>query len=168
MFTAVPGAGGAVMGAIGLTAATSAALQPTPERWLAVWLGAAVIAFIVGIVTIWTKAERAGTRLTGNLGRSFALAVLAPIAAGAGITLALWSTRTYTAMPTVWLLLYGAGVLAGGAFSVTAVRIVGGIFMMLGFAAAVTPAAFGDVWLGIGFGAVQLGGGLYIARNHGG
>jgi hypothetical protein len=167
-FTAVPGVGGAVMGLIGLMASFVGAFQHTPQEWLAVWLSAAVVAFLVGVAGIWRKAARAGAPLTGNVARSFAVAVSAPIAAGAGITYALWSTSTYTAMPTVWLLLYGAGVLAGGAFSVLTVRIVGGVFMFLGFLAALTPPAFGNVWLGVGFGAVQLAGGLYIARHHGG
>ena len=45
MFTAVPGLGGVAMGAFGLAAAAIAARQPTPERWLAVWLATAVVAF---------------------------------------------------------------------------------------------------------------------------
>ena len=168
LFTAVPGLGGVAMGTLGLAAAAVAARQATPEGWLAVWLGTAVLAFTVGVAAIWRKASRAGVKLTGGLARSFGVAVIAPITAGAGITYALWSTRTFTAMPAVWLLLYGAGVLAGGAFSVPAVRVVGALFMLLGFAAALTPPAFGNAWLGLGFGALQLTGGIYIARHHGG
>ena len=167
-FTSVPGRGGVVMGAVGLAAAVVAARQPSPEQWLAVWLGAAVLAFAAGVVAIWKKAGRTGVNLNGRTTQSFATAVIAPIAAGAGLTFVLWSTRTYAAMPAAWLLLYGAGIVAGGAFSVPVVRIVGAIFMVLGFAAAFTPPAFGNVWLGIGFGGVQIVGGLYIARNHGG
>jgi hypothetical protein len=167
-FTAVPGVGGVAMGLMGLTGAVFGASQPTPERWLSVWLITAAVAFSVGVVAIVRKASKAGPRLSGRTTRSFALALCAPIAAGAGITFALWSTGTFTAMPTVWLLLYGAGVLAGGAFSVPAVRIVGAVFMVLGFAAVLTPPAWGNLWLGVGFGAVHLAGGAYIARHHGG
>jgi hypothetical protein len=71
-------------------------------------------------------------------------------------------------IPAVWLLLYGTGVLAGGAFSVAAVRLLGVVFMALGIAALFTPPAWGNVWLGIGFGGLQLVFGLYIARRHGG
>ena len=169
LFTAVPGLGGMAMGILGLAAAAVAARQPTPEA-LAGRLAWAPRSSPLpsGVAAIWRKASRAGVRLTGSLARSFGVAVIAPIAAGAGITYALWSTRTFTAMPPVWLLLYGAGVLAGGAFSVPAVRIVGALFMLLGFAAALTPPAFGNAWLGVGFGALQLTGGIYIARHHGG
>ena len=167
-FTAVPGMGGATMGLLGLAAAAVASGQPTPERWLAVWLTTAVVAFACGVVAIVRKAARAGAPLNGRVAQSFAIAVSAPIAAGAGITFALWSAGTFSALPTVWLLLYGAGVLTGGAFSVPAVRITGAVFMALGFAAALTPPAWGNLWLGAGFGVAQVAGGLYIARHHGG
>jgi hypothetical protein len=71
-------------------------------------------------------------------------------------------------IPSIWLLLYGTGVLTGGVFTVAAVRLVGLSFMALGMAALVTPAAWGNVWLGTGFGGLQLVFGLYIARKHGG
>ena len=70
LFTAVPGLGGMAMGTLGLAAAAVAARQPTPEAWLAVWLGTAIVAFTVGVAAIWRKASRAGVRLTGGLARS--------------------------------------------------------------------------------------------------
>jgi hypothetical protein len=71
-------------------------------------------------------------------------------------------------MPAVWLLLYGAGAVTGGILSVPAVAIVGCCFMILGAAALLTPPAWGNIWLGLGFGCVQFGFGLYIAKKHGG
>lgn len=71
-------------------------------------------------------------------------------------------------MPSVWLLLYGTGVLTGGAFSVAPLRVLGLSFMVLGIAAMVTPPAWGNVWLAIGFGFLQVSFGVYIARRHGG
>src|SRR5688572_30839401 len=59
-FTAVPGAGGAAMGVVGLIAAAVAALQPTPQRWIAAWLGAAAIAMVIGLTTMRRKAAQAG------------------------------------------------------------------------------------------------------------
>ena len=71
-------------------------------------------------------------------------------------------------MPSVWLLLYGTGVVTGGVLSVPAVLVLGLCFMALGVVALVTPPAWGNVWLGLGFGLLQLAFGLYIARKHGG
>jgi hypothetical protein len=167
-FTAVPGAGGAFMGAIGLVAALAAALQPTAERWLIVWLSAAGLAFLIGLWTMRRKAERAGVPLTGAPGRRFALALAAPLFAGVALTVGLWMRGEWGLMPSVWLLLYGTGLLTGGASSVASLSLLGLSFMLLGVVALVTPLSWGNVWLAVGFGALQLGFGVYIARKHGG
>jgi hypothetical protein len=167
-FTAVPGVGGAVMGAIGLGAMAIAARQPTGDRWLLTWLAAAALASTVGLVAMARKARLAGSTLTGATARRFAVGMSAPFVAGAAITYALWGTRTFSVMPSAWLLLYGAGLLTGGAFSVPVIRLVGAVFIALGLAAVMTPAEWGNVWLGAGFGGVQIVFGIYIARNHGG
>jgi hypothetical protein len=167
-FTAVPGVGGVVMGAIGLAAAGIAAMQPSAERWLAVWLAAAALALAVGIVAMRRKAMRIGSLMTGAPGRRFALSLAAPLIAGAALTWGLWNSNTWTLMAPTWLLLYGAGVLTGGAFSVAPMQVLGLAFMALGGAALVTPPSWGTVWLALGFGVLQIGFGWYIARHHGG
>ncbi len=167
-FTAVPGAGGVVMGAIGLIAAGVGARQPTADRWLATWLAAASVAAIVGLVAMTWKAHRAAMTLTGTNARRFALGMAAPFVAGAAITYELWAVRNFTVMAPAWLLLYGAGVLTGGMFSVPVVRAIGVCFMAAGIGAIVTPHEWGNVWLAIGFGGLHVGFGTYISRNHGG
>ena len=167
-FTAVPGAGGAAMGAIGLVAAWVGALQPTGERWLVVWLSAAVIALIVGLIAMRRKAVRIGSVLTGAPARRFALSLSAPLLAGAALTWGLWASNAWTLIPATWLLLYGAGVVTGGGYSVAPMPVLGLAFMALGTAALVTPPAWGNVWLALGFGALQIGFGWYIARRYGG
>jgi hypothetical protein len=167
-FTAVPGAGGVVTGAIGLIAAAVSARQPTPDRWLGTWLLAAVAAVIVELAAMIWKARRAGLTLTGTNARRFALGIAAPLVAGAAITYELWTVRMFTMMAPVWLLLYGTGVLGGGMFSVPVVRVVGMCFMAAGIAAVLTPSGLGTMWLAIGFGGLHVGFGAYIARNHGG
>lgn len=51
---------------------------------------------------------------------------------------------------------------------VAVVQLLGVAFMALGVTALITPPASGHVWLGIGFGGLQIAFGLYIARTHGG
>lgn len=167
-FTAVPGLGGALMGGIGLVAAAIGAFQPSAERWLAVWLSAAVLALTVGVLMMRRKAARLGAPMTGAAGRRFALSLSAPLIAGAAMTLGLWMHGTWALMPPAWLLLYGTGVLTGGAFSVAPMRVLGLTFMALGAASLFTPPSWGNLWLAIGFGAAQVGFGLYIAKRHGG
>ena len=167
-FTSIPGIGGALMGAVALVASGFAERQPSGDRWLATWLVAATVAAVLGLVAMVRKANRAGAPLTGANARRFALGMAAPFVAGAAITYELWVVRSFTAMPPAWLLLYGAGVLTGGIVSVPVVRVIGLCFMALGIAAILTPAEWGNAWLAIGFGGLQIGFGIYIARNHGG
>jgi hypothetical protein len=167
-FTAIPGVGGVGMGAIGLVAAGVAAAQPTANGWLGTWLAAAAIAGIVEVVAMIRKASRAGIRLSGTIAGRFALAMAAPLVAGAAITYKLWTMGYFGAMAPAWLLLYGAGVVTGGMFSVPAVRALGLCFMSAGIAATLTPPEWGTAWLAIGFGGLHIGFGTYIARNHGG
>ena len=167
-FTSIPGAGGVVMGLVAIGASAVAARQPSPDRWLVVWIGAAVLAAIVGLIAMARKASGAGSTLTGATGRRFALGMAAPFVAGAAITYALWAVGNFTVMAPSWLLLYGAGVLTGGIFSVPMVRAIGVCFMALGIAAIATPPEWGNWWLAIGFGGLHVGFGAYIARNYGG
>jgi hypothetical protein len=167
-FTAVPGVGGMGMGVVGLAAAVLAANQRSAERWLIVWLLAAAVAISIGVASMLRKAVRLGAPLAGAVARRFAVSLAAPLVAGAALTWGVWMHDDRTLLPAVWLLLYGTGVLVGGVFSVAAVRLLGAAFMALGVAALATPPAWGDGWLGIGFGGLQIVFGLYIARRHGG
>ena len=167
-FTAVPGWGGAAMGAVGVAAAAIGAVQPSPERWMVVWLSAALLACTVGVVTMRRKADRVGMPMTGAPGRRFAMSLAAPLISGAALTGGLWAHGVWSLMPPAWLLLYGAGVLASGAFSVAPTRLLGLSVMLMGMAALLTPPSWGNVWLGLGFGILQIAFGIHIALKHGG
>ena len=52
--------------------------------------------------------------------------------------------------------------------SVPVLAWLGALFMVLGVVSLFTPPALRDLWLAAGFGALQIGFGAYIARNHGG
>src|SRR6187455_802556 len=166
-FTSIPGAGGIAMGVVALTAAVVAGRQPSADRWLGTWLAAAAIAVVTGLIAMSRKARHAGVTLTGTTARRFALGMAAPLVAGAAITYDLWVVRNFTVMAPSWLLLYGAGVLTGGIFSVPVVRAIGICFMTLGIAAIVTPSEWGNVWLAIGFGGLHVVFGGYIFKKHG-
>jgi hypothetical protein len=59
-------------------------------------------------------------------------------------------------------------VVTGGAFSVRVVPMMGLCMMVTGAAALLGPTAWGDAFMAFGFGGLQIGFGLLIARRYGG
>lgn len=167
-FTAVPGLGGAAMGLVGLAAAATASLLPGPSAYLWVWIAAAGIALGIGGFSMARKARRAGSRFFSVAGRRFVLGLVPPLAAAAILTIVLWSRADWSAIPGSWLLLYGAGVVSAGAFSVRPVPVMGGAFMALGSLTFLAPPDWANALLGLGFGGLHLLFGIQIARRHGG
>jgi hypothetical protein len=167
-FTAVPGWGGVAMGFTALAAALIAARQSSPRAWLAIWLIEALVAFAIAAPAAAFKAHRANTPLFSGPGRKFLLSFAPPLLAGGLLTFVLFRAGAFAALPGLWLLLYGTAVVAGGAFSVRIVPVMGACLMALGAAALFAPAHWGDIFMAIGFGAVQIGFGGWIARHHGG
>ena len=166
-FTAVSGWGGVGMGIVGigagLVAGTDAVGSPA---WILTWLSAAAIAAPIGAWAMWRKAARTGVALAGASARKFALCFLPVVFAGVIVTWTLIRTAPQ-ALPTAWLSLYGAAVMAGGVFSVPALPSMGAAFLVLGAMAGVFPN-FGGAALLLGFGVVQIGFGAWIAAMHDG
>ena len=167
-FTAVPGRGGMAMGVTALAAAAIAALQPTESRWLVVWLCEAALALALGAFASDRKARRAGHALFEGPGRRFLFGLVPPLLAGALLTAALARSGAVAVLPGLWLLLYGAAVVTGGAFAVRIVPVMGSAFMFLGAVALLGPAAWGNVLLAVGFGGLHVAFGYVIARRYGG
>ncbi len=167
-FTAVPGWGGVAMGFTALAAAVIAAWQTTPRAWLAVWLVEALVAIAIAAPAAAHKAHRANLPLLSGPGRKFLLSFAPPILAGALLTFVLFGIGAISALPGLWLLLYGTAILTGGAFSVRVVPVMGMCLMALGAAALYSPAHWRDIFMAVGFGALQIGFGGWIARHHGG
>ena len=167
-FTAVPGWGGVAMGTTALGAAALAQRATTTAEWLGPWLVASVVALVIGGWAMAAKARRAGTTVFTWSGRRFVLSFLPPLAVGALLTAALARAGLHDALPGTWLLLYGTGVVTGGAFSVQAVPIMGICFMVLGVTALFGPPGWGNALMAAGFGGLHIVFGLLIARRYGG
>ena len=167
-FTAVPGRGGILMGVTALAAAVLASRQLSREEWLATWLVAGVLALLIGLWAVARKARAAHEPLLSRPGRKFALSLSPPILAGGLLTVVLFRAGLLAVIPGMWLLLYGAGVVTGGAFSVKIVPVMGLCFMVAGVAALFCPASWGNWFLAAGFGGLHILFGAIIARRYGG
>jgi hypothetical protein len=167
-FTAVPGYGGILMGATAIVAAYIANQQIYLRNWLIVWIIEAMLAFAIGLLAMWQKSKLANVSLNSAPARKFAMSFLPPLICAIVITIGLWRFEHYEVMIPVWMLLYGAAVVTGGAFSVKAVPIMGWCFIALGTLAFFIPAGFGNSLMGFSFGILQIVFGIVIARKYGG
>jgi len=167
-FTAVPGWGAVALGATALVAAWLAAPRAGTRAWLWVWLGEAALAAAIGAVAMARKARVTGSPLLSGPGRKFLASCLPAMVAGALLTVVLARAGLQGLLPALWLLLYGAAVVSGGAQSVEAVPVMGLSFMFLGAVALFSPAGWGDGFMAAGFGALHLIFGGVIARKYGG
>jgi hypothetical protein len=167
-FTSIPGTGCIAIGSVGLAAAALETLPGLAEYWLAIWTTAAVIALSIGLVTMLRKARSQGLSLSRTVARRFFLTLTPPFLIGAILTAALVDSVSRDVIAGIWLLSYGAGIAACGAFSVPAVVMAGFVFMALGTLAVLAPAPSAVALLALGFGLVHIALGLLISRHHGG
>ena len=166
-FTSIPGWGGF---AIGWTAVVAAVLAKgrSPHDWQDVWLGEAVVAALIGAVSMALKARRSGTPFMSGAARRFFVSYLAPMVTGGLLTIALDRHGLYDLMPAVWLLCYGTAFVSSGAFSIPTIPVMGVGFMLLGVAAIAAPLPIANLLLGAGFGGLHIVFGFVIARRYGG
>lgn len=167
-FTAVSGWGVVALGVTALLAAPVAARAPSAAGWLATWSVEAILALAIAVYSVARKARSAGMPLLSGPGRKVALSLSPALVAGAVLTGVLFSEGILEPLPGMWMLLFGAGIMAAGAFSVSIVPVMGLSFMLLGTAALLLPASWGDALMALGFGGLHIFFGVLIARRYGG
>jgi hypothetical protein len=166
-FTAISGWGLVV---VGVSAVFAALLvhRARPEIWLALWLGEAALSFLIAAGTTVGKAVACKLPLFSIPGKRFALSFSPPMLVGILLTAVLYRAGLYDAIPGLWLLLYGTGIVTGGAFSVPVVPVMGVCFMAVGAFALFLPFAWRDWLMAAGFGGLHVIFGFVIARRYGG
>ena len=167
-FTAVPGWGQVAIGVTALFAALVASQQRQFAGWLAVWFAEAAVSAVIAGWTMYRKAHASDTSLLSRPGRKLIINLSPPVFVGMLLTVVFWRAGLTGQLPGLWLLLYGTGVVTGGAFSVRPVPVMGLCFMFLGAGALFLPEAWGDGLMAAGFGLLHVIFGLHIARNYGG
>jgi hypothetical protein len=133
-----------------------------------VWIAEAGLALVVGVLSTLWKARAARLPVLAGPLQKFALALAAPVLVGVVLTLTLARAGSYTVLPGTWLMLYGTGLLAGGAFSIRLVPLMGACFLGLGVATTLGSAELGSAALALGFGGLHVVFGALVAWGHGG
>lgn len=169
-FTSIPGWGGVGVGvtAIATTIVAQQFLGRSLRMWLVTWLAEAVVAALIGFGAMILKARRSEAAFMSGAAKRFFISYFAPLVAGAVVTFALVRVESYSAIPSTWLLLYGAAFVSSGAFSIKVIPMMGVAFMLLGAFAALVPLGASNILLGAGFGGLHIIFGLIIARSYGG
>jgi hypothetical protein len=167
-FTAVSGWGQVVMGVTAVIAALIASRAATNAMWLGVWLAEAMVAGVISVASMAIKSESANMPLFTGPMRKLVLSFSPPIFAGCVLTLIMHEKAALELVPGVWMLLYGAGVISAGTYSVRIVPVMGAAFMALGVIALVAPVSWTTAMLIASFGGLHILFGVLIARRHGG
>jgi hypothetical protein len=155
---------------IGVTAAAAAwlaSIQPSPARWLLVWVVELALAGVIAVGMSARKAHALGVPMRSYAGRKLILAFTPPMVAGGLLTAAMVVQGDLGLVPGIWLALYGTGVMAAGTYSVRVVPMMGAAFIVLSAVALLAPIN-GDLLLGLGLGGLHLLFGLIIWRGYGG
>jgi hypothetical protein len=171
-FTAVSGWGTIVVGCTAMAAAVVASrltpAGPSNKTWIALWVSEALLSVAISCWAMARKARAAQLPLLTGPGRKFGLSFLPPLLAGAVLTVVLYTGGLGSAIPGMWLLVYGAGVVTGGAFSVGIVPVMGVCFMVEGALALFAPESWANWFMASGFGGLHILFGLIITRRYGG
>src|SRR6266498_5932641 len=162
-FTGISGWGEFAIGWTAL-AAILAAHQNSLRSWLAIWIAEALISLLIAGWSMDRKARALNMPLLSGPGRKVAFSLSPPLVVGALLTIVLFRAGLTEAIPGMWLLLYGTGVVTGGMFSVSIVPVMGICFMVLGAATLFAPAAWGNWLMAAGFGGLHIIFGTIIAR----
>jgi hypothetical protein len=167
-FTTVPGKGCIAMGITALVAVGVESIPQLTPHWLAVWVGAAIVACGSALWFMEQKARAQGLSLRRAVAKRFFMTLAPAFIAGAILTAALASSVDRELITGMWLLLYGTGLAACGLFAIRAVFTAGLAFMALGTATLWLPPGSAHIVLALGFGAIHLLLGTIIMRHHGG
>ena len=166
-FTGISGRGYVMAGISARAACWLAESLEAPPAWLAVWMGEMLLAAGLIIAASNRKALRQGSSFWSHGGRRLLLAFLPSLLAGGLLTAALFLHGRMELVLGAWLTLYGAGIMAGGLFSIPLIPVMGLAFMAAGAAALLLPAA-APLIAALGFGGLHILFGLIIWSRHDG
>ena len=164
--SAVSGVGAIAMGAIALVAMAISASSADLQGQLLVWIGTAFVAGSTGAAACAIKARRNRMPFSADPGRRFLLCLIPSLLIGVVLTATLLPSVQAGLLPGLWMMLYGAGVLAAGTYAAPPVMHMGGCFLILGVFALALPESWANVLLGLSFGVLHIVFGYQVYRHH--
>ena len=167
-FTAVSGWGQVVVGTTAVAAALIAGNFAFSVHWVVVWAVEAFLALLISVWFMYDKARSASLPLLTGSARKLLFSFTPVFVVGIVVTFAFMYRGMYALLPGIWMLLYGTGVVAAGAFSVRIVPVMGAAFIVAGGATLFAPASWSTALMILGFGFLHIFFGVLIARRHGG
>lgn len=177
-FTGISGKGMVIMGLIALIGGYVAQQHQTRDWWLFTWLAVACGGCLVGLIATWMKMRGHERPSAIRAARRFAFNLAPAVLAGVFLTEMFYELGLKAFMPGMWLLLYGTGVVAGGALSVRVLPVMGGLLMTLGAATLfwtlwgaksfAMPDAMAETAMALGFGGLHIITGLIVHFRYGG
>lgn len=177
-FTSVSGWGLVAMGLYSLGGGWVASWRLDADWWINCWVTVGVGGFLMGLVAMIWKMKQEPRPVRAYAIRRFAFSLFPPILAGAVLTEIFYEYHLDALLPGMWLMLYGAGVTTGGAFSIRILPLMGLLFMLLGILSffTVSDAQFPvfstltapDLFMMSGFGVLHIVFGAVIIRRYGG
>jgi hypothetical protein len=165
-YTAVSGfvAGVATLIGCGVLLARNGLTVPPIWDFAAVWSTVAVVA-LVGVVWSTLRKARARDESVLNMPTKMVLGALCPAGFSLVVlTVALGAHGRTDLLPGVWLLCYGTGLFSAALFARREFQKIGVTALVLGAAALASPAGWGTLFMGVGFGALHLAYGVTAWR----
>jgi hypothetical protein len=167
-FTAVSGWGQVVVGTTAVIAALVAQTFEMSVHWVVVWAVEAFLALLISVWFMYDKARSASLPLLTGSARKLLFSFTPVFVVGIVVTFAFMHRGMYSLLPGIWMLLYGTGVVAAGAFSVRIVPVMGAAFILVGGGTLFAPASWSTALMVSSFGFLHILFGVMIARRHGG
>jgi hypothetical protein len=167
-FTAVPGLAQILIGLTALATAWIASHRTTEGGWFLTWIFEAAIAVTISAAGTVLKSRAKKIPLDAAPTRRFLAGFAPPLVAAAILTPVLFREGLAGRLPGAWILLFGAGVVTGGAMSIRIVPVMGFTFMVAGTTSLLLPAEWGNLFMAASFGGLLIVFGGVIAWRHGG
>lgn len=141
---------------------------PVVGQLAMLWSTTLVVVVGLNLVGMVLRARADGQALAARLGKRVLFAMLPSLFVGGALTLALMHEQRLDFVFAVWMLCYGAALIAASAHSITSVRLLGMWMLLGGGLALLPPVAPLDFTLFLGsFGAGHFLLGAWVGMRYG-